>query len=683
MTDLGATFEKMNIRIEAGTKTGITVNGKKYANAQDALRGSLEQLLGGATGLSATQQTVLAKTKGGTGQEILKDITFGEQFDQLVFQGREVDRVLADLNKTFVSAARQATKLGLDVGALEAAHKREADAVIAEFEARRVSLSTQLQMTAPAPGTDAIAMQFKALELEFQELGRAATELGVPIQEVTAAHQRSADALAKSIGIQQRALVTQLEAVAPTGGDAAIRSQFVALEQQFEELGRAAIELNVPLELVTAAHQRAAAELSRTIQAQQKGLSLQLRSTAPIGTEAVTVQFEALNLQMQELARSAANLNVPLEQVAIAHQQAADQLTFSIGQQQRTIAQNIALSQGDVSFGTQEFILETQMRELLDFAIKAGYTITQASQRVTQAHTQAHANLVTAWNQNVRVTLDKIAAFGGDTGLTAQLNALETQMIALKQEAGHLEIPISKVTAAYTKAVQRLRDADALLRQSFRNEVAAISPTGSELSIALAQLDVRMAELRRRAIELGEGIGQVDAAAARARAELIAQQAREAANLQRELQNMAPTGNILTRQLAEIDDQFIDLRKRAQELGVSLTLVSDAQVRARAAATREYENQQIELRRELENISPTGSQLELTLKEIDNRFIDLRTRAVELGVALSLVDSAHARARENALREFNERRAELLSRVENLGASGLTKTSPGYSQSVP
>ena len=64
---LGGTFKDFNLRLEAGNKTGITVNGKKYANAQDALIGSLEFLLGKQTGgLTATQQRVLKTTKGET-----------------------------------------------------------------------------------------------------------------------------------------------------------------------------------------------------------------------------------------------------------------------------------------------------------------------------------------------------------------------------------------------------------------------------------------------------------------------------------------------------------------------------------------------------------------------------------------------------------------------------------------
>ena len=172
------------------------------------------------------------------------------------------------------------------------------------------------------------------------------------------------------------------------------------------------------------------------------------------------------------------------------------------------------------------------------------------------------------------------------------------------------------------------------------------------------------------------GLTTVDLTAAQAAAEAraVAENIREASNLRRELENIAPSGNLLARQLKDVDDRFITLRERAVELGVSLTLVTEAQARARAEATRQYEAQRVALQRELESVSPTGSALTLQLKEIDLRFADLRQRAQELGVALTLVDEAHARARAEAQRQYEERRSELLSQVENLGTTGLAKT---------
>lgn len=188
--DLGATFKNINLRVEAGNKSGISVNGKKYDTADEALRGAIEQLLKARTGgLTATQQTILANTKGKNASAIGQDLAFGETYDRLVAGGNQYDQALKDLNQSYDQAIVQANKLKLDTAGLTAARARET----AEIERQRDQATRGVRsQLAHLSGNDGLQQQLLDLDTQMRELAKAAADLGIPLDEVTKAHQDAA-----------------------------------------------------------------------------------------------------------------------------------------------------------------------------------------------------------------------------------------------------------------------------------------------------------------------------------------------------------------------------------------------------------------------------------------------------------------------------------------------------------
>lgn len=188
--DLGATFSDFNLRIEAGNKSGITVNGVKYDTAEDALKGAIGELLTSRTGgLTDTQQTILANTKGGTAAEIGQDLAFGQTYDRLIEGGNQFDVALKDLYETFRNATTEATKLGLATDGLAQAHIREFNEVNRQKEQAQRGVYEQI---AAARGDNSLGTQLFMLETQMRELAKAAQDLGIPLELVTEAHEEAA-----------------------------------------------------------------------------------------------------------------------------------------------------------------------------------------------------------------------------------------------------------------------------------------------------------------------------------------------------------------------------------------------------------------------------------------------------------------------------------------------------------
>ena len=188
--DLGATFSDFNLRIEAGNKSGITVNGVKYDTAEDALKGAIGELLTSRTGgLTTTQQTILANTKGGTAAEIGQDLAFGQTYDRLIEGGNQFDVALKDLYETFRNATTEAEKLGLSTDGLTQAHIREFNEVNRQKEQAQRGVYEQI---AAVRGDNSLGTQLFMLETQMRELAKAAQDLGIPLELVTEAHEEAA-----------------------------------------------------------------------------------------------------------------------------------------------------------------------------------------------------------------------------------------------------------------------------------------------------------------------------------------------------------------------------------------------------------------------------------------------------------------------------------------------------------
>jgi hypothetical protein len=215
LSDLGGAISGFSLRVEAGNKSGITVNGKRYPDAQTALQASLEELLGSTTGLSATEQTIIANTQGRTGQEIAKDLSFADTYDQLTFTGNAYRKSVDDLNATYADAIREAQRLKLNTDALVASQQKQLDILAFQYQQERDGLVLQLRQI---KGEQSLGLQLDLLNEQMQDLAQQAIELEVPLNLVTEAHEAAAQALIKaqqelirSTEEQERALEGQLE----------------------------------------------------------------------------------------------------------------------------------------------------------------------------------------------------------------------------------------------------------------------------------------------------------------------------------------------------------------------------------------------------------------------------------------------------------------------------------------
>ena len=146
----GGAIGDFGLRLEAGNKTGITVNGKKYPDAQAALAASLEVLIGSTTGLTVSQQTVLQTTKAKDAQGIVADLGVATQFDQLTFKGTELTRQLVALDAEMAAFGKRAQALGLDINAVAAAHEEQRQALIDAQAAEQNQIQAAIDALAPS-----------------------------------------------------------------------------------------------------------------------------------------------------------------------------------------------------------------------------------------------------------------------------------------------------------------------------------------------------------------------------------------------------------------------------------------------------------------------------------------------------------------------------------------------------
>ena len=277
---MGGAVADFGLRIEAGNKSGITVNGVKYKDAQAALAASLEKLIGSTTGLTASQQTVLANTKATTAQGIGADLQIAEQFDQLTFTGTELERQLQALDKQMVAFAQRAGELGLSVDAVAAAHAREAEILIAAETARRNEINASIESLAPSGNQ--LELAFSQLNDRVQALARAATAAGIPLDGLVAAHQRAAAAIVAAQQQLVQGLNLQVATIDPRTNP--LDLAFAQLEAQMQGLAAQLVAAGQPIDHLAAVHTAAAdkivADYNAAQQAQAEAAAGQRRPPA-------------------------------------------------------------------------------------------------------------------------------------------------------------------------------------------------------------------------------------------------------------------------------------------------------------------------------------------------------------------------------------------------------------------
>jgi hypothetical protein len=538
LESLGETFRKFQLRVEAGNKTGITVNGKKYDNAQDAIIGTIEFLLTKSTGgLSTTQETILKNTKGTSAQEILADVGFAKTYDQLTYSGNQFDQQLRDMNETFRDASIKAGDLKLDIGALASAEAKAQGEIARQRDQATRSVSQQI---AQARGDNSLGTQLYALETDMRELGKAAGDLGISLSEVTQAHQMAADAIVRAHDQMVRGVQGQIMALT-SGND--LNTQLFNLETQMRELAVSAQAAGIPLEQVTAAHQAAANQLI-----QQDAQRRQQEAQA----EADRKRQEAERQQQAaEQARQAAEQRR-------AEAAAAREAAFRRGQDARGLYSQFAQLAGDKSLKLALFDLNTQFIEIAHSAQELGVPLS----KVWAAQRNAAAELIRQYQQNVRGVVGQIASARGDNSLKQQLYDLQTTFNDLAISAANLNIPMKAVQQAQAAAAQEL------YRQYQQNVRGVVSQLASlrgdeNLSTRLYELQTQFNELAKSAAELNIPMKAVQDAQRDAIIHLVETYDKAIADLRKQQGALDQSLKDANRSAFQVVDQFLDPIKEA------------------------------------------------------------------------------------------------------------------------
>lgn len=208
---LGATFADVGIKLSAGNKSGITVNGKRYGSQEEALPAALRLLLDSAGGLSGSQQTAVQNTKGRNVQEVLGDVQFAKEFDRLTFAGTEFEGALRDLNDRFDETARRAHDLGLNEQALADARAKAVERL--QTEKARQDRDLDVSVLNAIEG-DSLQSAVRSLDNGFAQLIDRMTDAGYSSESLAAAEAarvRQQDELVKQYGDQAKGLQSQLD----------------------------------------------------------------------------------------------------------------------------------------------------------------------------------------------------------------------------------------------------------------------------------------------------------------------------------------------------------------------------------------------------------------------------------------------------------------------------------------
>ena len=208
---LGASFDNIGIKLSAGNKSGIRVNGKEFANQEEALPYAIRQLLDASGGLSGSQQTALAHTKGRSAQEVLSDVAFAKEFDKLTFKGTEFEGALRDLNERFDETGRRTKELGLDEQVLAETRAKAVERL--QTEKNRQDRDLDVSVLNAIEG-DGLQSAVRSLDNGFAQLIDRMTDAGyssTSLAAAEAARVRQQNDLVKQYDDQAKGLQSQLE----------------------------------------------------------------------------------------------------------------------------------------------------------------------------------------------------------------------------------------------------------------------------------------------------------------------------------------------------------------------------------------------------------------------------------------------------------------------------------------
>lgn len=200
--------------IQAGNRTGLTLNGEKFGSQSALTEAALRQLLTGAEGLTTDQQTVLEHSQATTAQGLLTDLSVPEQLQNLRQPMSTFATGLKDLTRVYAEANDNAVRLHLSTAGLAEAQERDRQKLVDAYKA-------ELGLISP------LQQQVANINDQWAQARRDAEALGLSERQLREAR---ADALAAT----RNAALAQLGFISP------LQQQIMAIREAFEEAAQSA-----------------------------------------------------------------------------------------------------------------------------------------------------------------------------------------------------------------------------------------------------------------------------------------------------------------------------------------------------------------------------------------------------------------------------------------------------------
>ena len=386
-----------------------------------------------------------------------------------------------DLNDQFAELQGEATRLGISTDGLAEAQAK------ANQQLRRETERQVFQIAGAVGAMSDLNVQLNLLNVDMQEAGARAKELGVPLSAISQQHIRLAEALIRQNRAQEIAISAAVGNITP------LNAALLNLSLQMQEAHAEATRLGISTAHLAQEHNRLAQSLIRQSRSEYFNVAEQVGAISPLGNA-----LQQLNLQMQEAAARAQELGVPLGNISAEHKRLAAELIKQhqateavVRDRRREIA--IALQVGAIApLNAALQTLKIEMQEAAVEARKLGIPL----QNISRQHNLL-AQAIVRENRTQVIALQ--AQIGNITPLQTALLNLNLQMQEAHASARALGVSTANI------ARQHKLLAEALIRQSrsdFFNtaeRVGAISP----LQNALQQLNIEMQEAYASARLLG------------------------------------------------------------------------------------------------------------------------------------------------------------------------------------
>lgn len=256
-----------------------------------------------------------------------------------------------------------------------------------------------------------------------------------------------------------------------------------------------------------------------------------------------------------------------------------------------------------------------------------------------------------------RIQLEEVAVaqtVGVLDPMTAALRTLDLQMQEATARAREFGISTAKV------AETQYRLAQTIIRQYAAQYLEVVAGVGaaSDLSVAMAQLNLRMQELHARATELGISTAYVAQVAGRAAEALWRQNRAQEIAISEQVGNLTP----LNAALVKLELEFQNLHAEATRLGISTANLARQHALAAEALRRENRAQEIAISAQVGNISP----LNAALLELELSFQNAHAAATKLGISTAKLAHQHALAAEALRRENRAQEIAISAQVGNI-----------------